>query len=750
MRNASNLTQSQSNPLIVWQEAGLSLALFLLALAPRLIGLQRFVTADEAKWVYRSGQFWLAVLQGDWAGTVVKLKPAVTTMWSGGLGMWVYNRFHQNLPFPEFLATLPEWKVEPAVLHAARMPTILLTCAAIGLIYHLLRPSFSRWPAFFAGTLLAFDPLFLAHSRFLHHDALMTLFALPALLLAIRAARGGWRALIFSAILAGLAFLTKSPIFFLGPFVGGLFLMVAWQDGRRTGDVKRKLWFSLGRFAVWGGISFATFTIIWPAAWLDPIGLPLIVMLDALREAAPEPPDAFINLGPLYYLVHFVFYATLPVLLGSGVWLLQRKHLSPEMGYTTRALAWFALTFIIFMTLSDKRSARYILPAFGAITLVAAGGWRAWLARRTVRPRVVVIITILTIQLLAVIPYAPYYITYTNPFLGGPLTAPRLIKIGWGEGMDRVGTWLNQQPHTEAIVVGANYASTLTPYFAGQVRAPTADHLDYVVSYIKQRQGGSPEIQAYYRQVVKPVASISLAGIDYARIYPGPAVHPVESSGPLLAFRPHTHFAPLGQNLTVDLIWSSPDDVVLSNGLTLRQGDRVISGTIETETLLSNPAVTVTRHTLLLPADSPTGAYTLFCADLPLGQMEVRYGQLPANFKPVAVNFGDQVQLLGFNPDYTLTAGQLTVQLAFQASPKAWADYTVFVHLVDESGHRMAGHDAQPAPPTSQWLKGEVVLDAHTLTVPSDRPDQSYQVVVGLYRADTGETLGEPYTLPAE
>jgi hypothetical protein len=130
--------------------------------------------------------------------------------------------------------------------------------------------------------------------------------------------------------------------------------------------------------------------------------------------------------------------------------------------------------------------------------------------------------------------------------------------------------------------------------------------------------------------------------------------------------------------------------------------------------------------------------------------MEVRYGQLPANFKPVGVDFGDQVQLLGFNPAYTLTAGQLTVQLAFRATPKAWADYTVFVHLVDESGHRVAGHDAQPTPPTSQWLKDEVILDAHTLSVPSDWPDQSYQVVVGLYRADTREALGEAYTLPMD
>ncbi len=95
-----------------------NLILFLFVLAPRLIALQKFVTADEAKWIYRSAQFWLALLHGDWAGTMVKLKPAVPTMWTGGLGMAIFNRLHQNLPLDEFFATIPEFRIDPAMLAA--------------------------------------------------------------------------------------------------------------------------------------------------------------------------------------------------------------------------------------------------------------------------------------------------------------------------------------------------------------------------------------------------------------------------------------------------------------------------------------------------------------------------------------------------------------------------------------------------------------------------------------------------------
>jgi len=55
----------------------ISLGLFLTALLPRAVGLGAFVTADEAKWVYRSAQFLGALLRGDPAGTVVNLTPAV-------------------------------------------------------------------------------------------------------------------------------------------------------------------------------------------------------------------------------------------------------------------------------------------------------------------------------------------------------------------------------------------------------------------------------------------------------------------------------------------------------------------------------------------------------------------------------------------------------------------------------------------------------------------------------------------------
>lgn len=722
-----------SNRTTGWISAAESLLLFLFALAPRLITLQKFVTADEAKWVYRSAQFWLALLHGDWAGTMVKLKPAVPTMWTGGLGMAIFNRLHQNLPLSEFLAAIPEFRVDPAVLAAARLPTVLLAAASVAFSAHLLKPMVGRRAALAAGVMLAMAPLFVAHSRVLHHDALMTLFAFPALLLAIRAARTGrWHSLAASGVLAGLAFATKSPIFFLAVFVAGLMVVAAWQQ---------KNGFPLKKFVVWGGLSYLTFVLVWPAAWVSPVGAPLAVILDALAVAAPDStPDAFLNLGIFYYPVYFAFFAAPLTLAGLAVWLWQRKRLPATARFSTDALVWFAVTFIIFMTFSDKRSPRYILPAFLALTAVAATGWMAWLSQFP-RWRKWAVGVLAVAQMLTILPFAPYYFPYTNPLLGGPLTAPHVVKIGWGEGMDAVGAWLNSQPHPRALTVAVSgYASTLTPFFVGNVVSADAAHSDFVVSYIKQRQGEPPLLTDYYRVAVGAAHSVWLDGINYAEIYPGSPVQMMDG-GKLFGWRAETPFAPIGQPWGLDVLWRSEPSPV-----TVAIGDREIS--VSDGAVISLKHGTATRHTLAIPADMPPGDFPLVLNGQSAGTVSVRHGQLPPDFSPVAAQFGDEIALVGAHVRFDDAARQLVVQLAWQPIPKAWADYTVFVHAIDADGNRLAGFDAQPPVPTSRWLRGEIALTVNPVALPAGVSPNAVRVRVGLYRADTGAPLGEPVILP--
>jgi hypothetical protein len=357
---------------------------------------------------------------------------------------------------------------------------------------------------------------------------------------------------------------------------------------------------------------------------------------------------------------------------------------------------------------------------------------------------------------VTLLPYKPYYLTYFNPLLGGPLTAPKLVKIGWGEGLDVVGSWLESQPNPASIRVGSTYASTIAPYFSGDIADGTSSRLDYVVTYLKDEQSGipAPEVVAYY-QHQPPLYQVDLAGIDYASVYAGPAAQLVTdlptAGAAVVAFRSQSGFAPIGQEWIVDLIWrGGPVVWEIAPTLSLRLGENEVVSTQRYMEIADDESL-VYRYQVMLPTDLSPGRYALYFDSRLLGEVEARYDELPAGFTATAANFGNQIDLIGFNPEPPVGNDTLTVQLALRAAPKAWADYTIFVHLIDEADERLTGSDLQPVPPSSQWLKEEVVLVTFPLSLPPDLSTaKHYRLRIGAYHPETFEPLGEPAVLPLD
>ena len=110
-----------------------------------------------------------------------------------------------------------------------------------------------------------------------------------------------------------------------------------------------------------------------------------------------------------------------------------------------------------------------------------------------------------------------------------------------------------------------------------------------------------------------------------------------------------------------------------------------------------------------------------------LGPWRVRAASPPSP-PACAADFrlGTAIRLAGY--DLETTADTLQVTLHWQAEQVPDADYTVYLHLIDEQGNLLGQHDSPPqsgAYPTSWWLPGDVVVDQHTirldepLTVPA-------------------------------
>jgi hypothetical protein len=842
-------------------EALTSLGLFLLTLLPRAYDLPRFVTADEAKWVYRSAQFLAAFLRGDFAATSVNLTPAVTTTWLGSLGLafyyWLY-RTTIGLPLTDWLMSLPEFRTELDVLVAVRWPMVIFTSLGVVAIYLLARCLFNPTLAFIAAAFVALDPHTVALSRILGHDAPTAVFMPLSLLLLLLAVlsvakqknsdvdeespplprsckRSGAPLLLItlSGVMAGLAFLSKAPAFFLVPFA---VLMLA---GRVWGH-STTLYFWFKRFLLWIVVAYLTFIVFWPAAWVDPLGRPLAVVENAFlsatdqEEAEAEGYWLVPDLGLFYYLVNGGFKLSPLVMVGAGlaIWQVGRSAKQrgrklanekpteqasanseksafqsfgsaqdkPPIPPTSRSLIlWllvFVLLFTIFMTFSDKRSARYILPVFPPLALVAAFGWlklwhqvssvkcqvtgskvtgnKLYVSRLTPHVSRFIFPLLLTLSAFVILlPYAPYYFTYFNPLLGGPYTAPHLVKIGWGEGLDQVGRFLQRELSDSRV--GTVYASTVAPFFKGDLSGVTGDNLDYVVLYRKQVQSGepSPTFIRYFEHFA-PIFSVDQNGIRYADVYPGPALQPALALTPGLdhailpkpiGFRPLTLYGHTGQPLAVDVLWladdplpDTPSTVTLEpisafdflNEHNHPDGTpavpREITVLAEGQGRLTRLAdnLIVSRHHLELPADLERGRYALLVDERPLGEVELRHFQVPVEMGQVNdIIFGDQVTLAAYQ--FEPAEDYISVTIAWQAQRSHLPDYTVFVQLLEaETNERLAGVDTQPVKgewPTSHWVKNEVVVDEYVVAVPPDLPPGFYQVIVGLYRSETGQRL---------
>ena len=106
---------------------------------------------------------------------------------------------------------------------------------------------------------------------------------------------------------------------------------------------------------------------------------------------------------------------------------------------------------------------------------------------------------------------------------------------------------------------------------------------------------------------------------------------------------------------------------------------------------------------------------------------------------------GGTIRLVGYNlSEEGRTGASLSLILFWQCQSPVQKNYTVFTHVVDAAGHRWAGKDNQPADgfyPTTAWTAGEVIRDPYDIPLPADIPEGMYNIVVGLYDAETGERL---------
>ena len=591
------------------------LAVFLLALLPRILNLSAMITPDERRWVERAVAFFAGLVQHDWAATFQTGHPGVTTMWTGTLGL--LGQYLQSRSDLTILQYLSQVTTRPSVtleyLLPARLPTAVLTALCVVAVYLLLRRLFSELPALLAAVLLALDPFFLAHSRVIHHDALATSFSLVALIAFLGYV---WRHqhflwLVLSAVSAGLAFLSKGSALFLIGFMGLVLLWAMWADIRRQPHAWRQVLAGrVGVGLVWFVIAALVFIAFWPAMWVDPLGTVAGMMDKAVGYAqeAHTKGNYFMGQpvadpGPLFYPLVLLFRTTPLTLLGLALFLVQLVLYVRRYGFSAVvdsagvqvqiSLLLYVVIFTLFMGFGSKKFDRYLLPVIPVVDIlagIAIAQAMCWLTERRAAPEIkgasvasntrqgiAVVLAVLVMQGLASLPQHPYYLSAYNALVGGPWLAQRILLVGWGEGLEQAAFYLNEQPDVQDTSVSLFYYRDFVTFFAGQTQKLEDDNpdnpvpwqgADYVVFYVNQVQRQIPdEATVGYFQSLPPEFAFERNGIPYVQVYRAPEIVPdallpgehiqrAELDGKLELASYTLHAEPVEQGkIALDLYW---------------------------------------------------------------------------------------------------------------------------------------------------------------------------------------------------
>jgi 4-amino-4-deoxy-L-arabinose transferase-like glycosyltransferase len=698
-----------------WLRLAVPIILFLAVFAPRILGLDVFLTADEDDQMMFSSLFLKSALQGDWAGALVLGYPGVPTLILGAVGVGLRYWFHYQgwLPLPwvtaDLMTTLDQVTTHFGMFEYpldfivwVRFPMALVASLSILGIYLLAKRLLDERIAMFAIFIIAFDPFILAHTRIIHVDAPLAYFMfLSFLAFLLFIDQGGWPWLLLSGVFGGLAALSKTPAALLGPIlvISGLFYVLFPPP-----EVPRSVrWKRLGLALLgWGIVAIGAFVALWPAMWTRPMfALEWIIRNIQSVNSLPHPTtghfwgDQLSDQSPYYYLIAFPFHltplTTVGVIAGLAMMVAgfvarwrKAESWAARVLPLTLSLMVYVVLFIAPVSLISRRGDRYILPVFFATGLLSALvlWWLALLVKKyfptflnrfNLTPLRLVWAAV-GLQALLVLLYHPYYFAYYNPALGGYRTAPYRLNIGWGEGLDLAARYLNDLNPENPAQVAAWYSNQFAPFYRG----PTIDLSDqssaltgkYTVFYINQVQRGFPsrEILAYFRQR-EPLQRVKLGGIDYAWIYQGPVV----------SQDPPQYYA-------------FPTKAILGGGARL---------------------VGVDVPRLEMPVDA--------------------YPQISRSYEAMASRF------------YSESLPGLPVTLYWETVGQIHGEHNVYIRLVDASGHAWGQVDRlilaglwRP----DRWHTGYFLRDEYKLPIDPATPPGAYQFEVGMYDFVTGQSYG--------
>jgi 4-amino-4-deoxy-L-arabinose transferase-like glycosyltransferase len=633
------------------------------------------------------------------------------------------------------------------LLSIAMASVTVVGCYALAL--HLFCGN--RWLASGAMAITAFNPMFIFISASINNDNAVIMFVTLALWLMVHMALRrrqfagtrrlyGYAALL--GLLIGLGALSKLYALGLLPLAGGLFIWLAYEDGRGRVDrdtasappsgspfLTLRFW---QKVSLSGAILAAVVAGL--AGWFyarnallyDGDLLALQIMRDTAgqRETVPS----LTTISTEFEGFRIAYWA-----LFGGVNILADWWIYPVLDWVSLMAVIGVIAFIVaasYRALANRRGRRADLD-------------QSYLTGRIARISQPTFIILLSWYLIMITGFVIWNVT--QPAGQGRLLYPAIAAIS-ALGMLGLTWWLpriGQQAVATVCTVALFFFAAVAP-----------------VRYIAP---------AYTKPPILTEADLP------AEMQPVNLVY--DEAIRLVGYQTHTELVRPAETLPLTLYWQilRPVDLDYSIFVHLLGRQRQVIGQVDTypggglwpSTLLASGSIVADSYEVPIPAETEfgqaparlqiaAGVYDYAEPGRPGRPAKNADGQPvdpiigtaklvpwhwpePARFD-TSVNFFEKATLISFQ----MADDQQSVTLNWQANDRFETDYTVFLqawHTTEDE--YVTGFDGPPVQgdyPTSFWRPGEIIIDEHTLDL-DDLAPGTYHLLGGLYDPVTGERL---------
>lgn len=411
------------------------------------IGYENFNT-DVWRWKQRAYDFGTGIYTLNFEKTIQMYHPGVTLMWLGSTAVKLFN-FYQGV-FLQGVQSNGNLHLIFGLDIAQKLLITLALGVSCALIFYPLRKLFGKRYALLALFLINLEPFYLALSRVIHLEGLMSTFMLASFVWVFYFTQDTtkFKRLVFSAFFGALAALTKSSALFVVPMAGFvLFYSSLSEQSSWISSLKK----TLLNFVYWFSLFVLFFILIWPGMWVAP-DVALQTYFTGVFDVGVEGGHIQLYFGQItrdpgigFYPLALLFRSSVYLVLGLlGYLYVQSKIMDSKI----RDFVWctfiFCLLYFVEISIPSKKLDRYIIPTIIGMALISSFFY-LWVWNKFLRSKNLLFALIFLPQIVMLTYVTPDYFSYYSPLGGGIREGIQVLEPKWMFGQKEITAYFQKK-----------------------------------------------------------------------------------------------------------------------------------------------------------------------------------------------------------------------------------------------------------------------------------------------------------------